>query len=81
MKPILDLRENVGYLHYFTKDTALETLRYAGYEILDYFYTPKGIDFPGHSTLFKIPRKVMFKFNQDITVRILGGYSLMVLAK
>jgi len=31
--------------------------------------------------LLKIPRKILFFLNKDLAVRILGGYSLMILAK
>lgn len=41
-------------------------------------------DFPARSikSLFaNIPRKILFKINQDITARILGDFSLMVLTQ
>lgn len=82
--PILIGRNSVGHIHYFTKETAIATLIDAGYEILDYFYTAGSIELPAKSVkswLARLPRKVMFKFNKDMTVRILGGYSLMVLTK
>lgn len=82
-KPILRLREQAGHLHYFMKDTALEALRDAGYEILDWTYTPGAIDNPGSikARLAKWPRKLMMNVAPDFTVRMLGGYSLLVLAK
>lgn len=81
---ILERRRNVGHLHYFSKETALATLRDTGYEILDYFYAPISIDLA--STSFKklplkYPRKIMYSINKDFTSRLLGGLSLMVLAK
>jgi SAM-dependent methyltransferase len=82
--PILKQRTVVGHLHYFFKDTALATLKYCGYEVIDSFYTPAGIE-GGHlslgARLLKLPRKLMFNINPDVTVRILGGYSLLVLAR
>ncbi len=80
----MKLRRTVGHLHYFTKETALETLRYSGYEIVDYFYTGSAIDLPNRgwkANLMKLPRKIVFRLNKDLTVRILGGYSLLVLAR
>ena len=82
--PILKSRAGVGHLHYFTKETALETLSYAGYEIVDWFYTGSAIDLPNRgwkANLMKWPRKALFRLNPDLTVRLLGGYSLLVLAK
>ncbi len=82
--PILKERQSAGHIHYFTKETALATLIDTGYEILDYFYTAGSIELPAKSfksLLARLPRRIMFKLSKDITVRILGGYSLMVLTK
>ena len=80
---LLKRREMHGHIQYFTKETALETLKDAGYELLDYFFTPRCIEL-GEETAQKIarlPRKICFAIHQELTVRILGGYSLLVLAK
>jgi SAM-dependent methyltransferase len=82
--PIMKVRESVGHIHYFTKDTALATLVYSGYTIVDYFYTGGSLELPNRSLrmkLMKVPRRLSFLINRDVTVRILGGYSLLVLAK
>jgi SAM-dependent methyltransferase len=80
---LLKRRSLYGHIHYFTKETALETLRDAGYELLDHFYTPRCIDL-ARETIQKmavLPRKACFAINEDFTVRVLGGYSLLVLAR
>jgi hypothetical protein len=81
--PILREREQAGHLHYFTKETALATLRDAGYEVVDWFYTPGAIANPRSlkAKLASFPRRILSAVNQDLVVRILGGYSLLVLAK
>jgi cyclopropane fatty-acyl-phospholipid synthase-like methyltransferase len=83
--PIIKGRKKFGHIHYFSKETALEMLKDTGYEIIDCFYTPSTIDLPAgksiKSLLLKLPRKIGYKINPNLTVRILGGYSLMVLAK
>jgi len=33
------------------------------------------------SRIMQLPRRVMFAINPDLAVRVLGGYSLLVLAK
>lgn len=84
VKPILKQRETVGHLHYFFKDTALATLKYCGYEVIDSFYTAAGVEGSHLSLggrLLKLPRKLLFSINADLAVRILGGYSLLVLAR
>lgn len=83
-RPILNLRHGVGHLHYFFKQTALETLESCGYTILDSFYTASRLELPDQalsSRMMRIPRRVAFAVNPDLTVRVLGGYSLMVLAE
>lgn len=61
--PILDMRATVGHIHYFTKETALETLKDTGYEILDYFYTNSSLELANlgwKSNLLRLPRKFFF---------------------
>lgn len=83
-KFLIGQRKKVGHLHHFSKDTALQTLRDLGYEIIDYHYTA-GYALPRQygikDTFLKIPRGLFFSFSPDITVRLFGGYSLLVLVK
>jgi hypothetical protein len=82
--PLLKDRHDVGHIHYFTKETAIATLIDTGYEIIDYFYTAASVDLPAKSVLSFLargPRKIMFALNKDLAARVLGRYSLMVLAK
>ncbi len=83
-KPILGRRRDVGHIHYFTKETALATLEDTGYEIVDYFYTASTLDIPAKSLIYSLgkwPLRLASMLNKDMTVRILGGHSLMVLTK
>lgn len=81
---LLFLRNQVGHLHYFSKDTALATLQDAGYKVIDWFYTPSIIELQRNSAigsrLLYWPRRFLFWWRPDLTVRMLGGYSLLVLA-
>ena len=82
--PIMGLRANVGHLHYFFKDTALATLTSCGYQIVDYEYTASRLELPNQafsSRLMKMPRRALYSVNADFAVRLLGGYSLLVLAE
>jgi hypothetical protein len=81
---LLGQKKKVGHLHFFSKDMVLEMLRDIGYEIIDYSYTagyslPK--DFGLKDRLLKIPRRFLFPIAPDLTVRVFGGYSLLVLVK
>jgi 2-polyprenyl-3-methyl-5-hydroxy-6-metoxy-1,4-benzoquinol methylase len=81
-KPILKAREQVGHLHYFSKDTAIATLRDAGYDVDASRYTAGTMDLLARTVRMKIaewPRRVGFRVAPDFTVRTLGGYSLLVL--
>lgn len=71
------------HLHYFSRRTVMFALEDLQYEILDWHYTPRNIDIPDHlgGKLLKIPRKILFGMNRNLAVNILGGFSLMVLAK
>jgi SAM-dependent methyltransferase len=84
VKPILHLRKSVGHIQYFTKELALKFLQDTGYELLDYCYTANGTELQIKTVkrlLAKLPRKLFFRLNQDLAVRILGGYSLMVFVR
>ena len=83
-QPLLDMRREVGHLHYFTKETALETLKYCGYEIIDANFTASTLDLGKNrlrTNLMRMPRILLSKLAPDLAARILGGWSLMVLAK
>ena len=80
---ILRSRTKYGHIHYYTKELAFASIEDAGYKILDHFYTPS-VDITATSLrakLIKYPRKLFFKLNQDLAVRIPGGYSLLILAE
>ncbi len=81
--PIKD-REKIGHLHYFMKDTALSTLMDCGVEVIDFFYTPGSMEAGTPSfkaKILNVLRRFLFSINQDFAVKLLSGYSLMVLAK
>jgi hypothetical protein len=54
-----------------------------GFEIIDLMYTPRAIDIPAHTggKILKYPRKLLFAIHKDLAVNLLGGFSLLVLAK
>ncbi|MEW6530060.1 MAG: class I SAM-dependent methyltransferase [Thermodesulfobacteriota bacterium] len=76
-------RRTSGHLHYFTKATALAALDETGYEVIDSQYTPAFIDLARtpKQRLARVVMKLFFRLKPDLCVRLLGGASLMVLAK
>jgi hypothetical protein len=73
-------RRDVGHIHYFTPETAVATVEDAGYTVTDTVYT-RGFDRPQMSRkarIAKLPRRLL---PAVVTVRLLGGYSLLVAAQ
>ena len=81
---LMYVRDSVGHLHYFSPETALATLVDCGYEIVDTMYTPSFAALPSKSwkaKIIRLPRLVLFRFSPKLLSTLLGGISLMVLAK
>ncbi len=81
---LLKARNTVGHLHYFSKETAIETLKYCGYDVIDYCLTGLALEPPNRglrANLMKVPRKLLAQISPDLAARMLGGWSLLVLAK
>ncbi|HEY2387456.1 MAG TPA: methyltransferase domain-containing protein [Candidatus Binatia bacterium] len=79
-------RYTVGHLHYFTAESAIATLKDAGYEIVDYRYTNVATGlFKQHPSVKKaianVPRWLLSTCSVPFTARVFGGYSLLVLAQ
>jgi len=80
--PFARARESLGHLHYFSRDTALATLHDTGYEVVDEQFTQPGVDlWGGKSRLARLPRKAAFGLSPRLAARVMGGFSLLVLAR
>jgi hypothetical protein len=83
-RPLIDARRSVGHLHHFSRETALAALEDTGYTVVDHFYTSGRTELGGlgwKSELLKWPRRAIYRVSPEAAVRVLGGYSLMVLAR
>jgi len=77
-------KESVGHLHYFTKNSALATLRATGYTVTDWFFTAVELDLPppsGQQQRMRALRRLGRKLSPALTSRILGGFSVLVLCE
>jgi len=76
-------RQMTDDLHFFTKETFLQSLRDEEYEIIDWFYVPRSAHRASGMgrKILQLPRKLCFALGSDFAARLLGGYSLFVLAK
>jgi SAM-dependent methyltransferase len=82
--PLPDSRRDFGHLHYFTRSTALQALGDVGYEVLDWCYTPSAFIRPADRASTKVlnaARRMLHTVSPELAVRLLGGWSLLVLAR
>jgi SAM-dependent methyltransferase len=81
-RPLLTVRSTVGHLHYFTRGTALASLQTAGFEVIcDRLLFPH--DVPGRrvrTRIANVPRGLARYFRPQMSARVLGGSTLLVLA-
>ena len=81
--PLLQQRRGVGHIHYFTRGLALELLSECGYEVIEASYSGahlrprRGLS----GRLAGLVRRLVFAFDRDFGVRLLGGDTLLVLAR
>ena len=81
---LVDIREKVGHIHYFSKELAFALLRECGFEVMNWQYTNASLNAPDRSLKTRIaalPRRIAYAVNKDVGVRLLGGETLMVLAR
>ena len=79
-----DTYNKVGHIHHFTKGTALLAIKHAGLNIVDAIYAKHRLKRKSLTTKGKflfIPQLLLDMLNEDIASSILGGASLVVLAK
>lgn len=87
LKPhvLLQHRNSVGHIHYFTEEMVLWFLRDVGYEIIDWHFTKPVIDFKKVSTIKanikKILRNVSYRISPSLSSKLWGGYSMLILAR
>lgn len=87
LKPhvMLQQREAVGHIHYFSKEMVLWFLQDTGYKVVDWVYTKPVVDTrPSDSfkrEVKKILRNFSFSLRKDLSAKLWGGYSMMILAK
>jgi SAM-dependent methyltransferase len=81
-RPLLAARSNIGHLHYFTRGTALASLETAGFGIVrDRLLFPN--DMPNRKVktrIANIPRGLGRRLRPQLSARIFGGSTLLVLA-
>lgn len=87
LKPnvLLQQRESVGHIHYFTRNMVLWMLNDTGYTVIDWMYTKPVTDINHQKKIKKAFKKVFRNFafycNKNVSVDLFGNYSMMILAE
>jgi SAM-dependent methyltransferase len=83
MSPLMARRQMVGHIHWFTAELARELFTDLGYEIVSEKFTAGTLDLPAVSKLSaaaKLPRRVARAVSEPAAARLLGGFSLLIVA-
>lgn len=83
---VIQTRHRSGHLHYFMATTAMATLKETNHQVIDSFYTSGALELFSKHPSFKraianVPRWLMSRLNTPLAARLLGGFSLLVLAE
>ncbi len=83
---LLEQRRRYGHLHYFSRATALATLRELGYAVEDWQYTddqqtwdPAGLSWKGRA-LYELRRRLARRA-PDLAAQLFEGFSALILAR
>jgi predicted RNA methylase len=82
--PLTYVREKVGHLHHWTKGLALALVEDSGFEVVDWSYTGAAFTAPQRTAgtrMASLARRLVFAVHRDAGVRLLGGETIVVLAR
>lgn len=82
--PLLLVHDKVGHIHFFTRGLALALLADCGYTVVEARYTGAAFSAPQRGwkgRAAQLPRRLVYAINRDWGARLLGGETLMVLAR
>lgn len=84
-KILLQQRQSVGHIHYFTEEMILWIFKDLGLKIIDWHFTKPVIDREKPASLKPLLKKslrnISFKMNQSLSAKLYGGYSMLILAE
>lgn len=76
--------DTAGHLHLFTIETALKALQHTGHRVIDWTFTDPSIATPRKTTREKVAnlvRRPLARLSKKFAARLMGGYSMLALAK
>lgn len=79
---LIESKNRVGHIHNFTEDFIKSILSDYGFKIVDQMYTPPTFEKVSFKQkLVNTARKVLFRINEKLCTKTLGGYSILLLTK
>jgi SAM-dependent methyltransferase len=76
--------DSVGHIHLFSIQTAIKTLEYTGHRIVDWLLTDSAFETQRplfRTRLANLVRRPLGMVSENFCARVLGGYSLLILAE
>jgi SAM-dependent methyltransferase len=76
--------DSVGHIHLFTIETALKSLEYTGHRVIDWTFTDGALGMPNKAVrtrLANLVRLPLASFSVKLAARLMGGYSILILAE
>lgn len=76
--------DQYGHLHFFDKNFILTILEKTGYSVDIWEFTPIAFiktEKNNKTQLLNSFRSILFRFNKELTVKLLGGYSLLCICR
>jgi cyclopropane fatty-acyl-phospholipid synthase-like methyltransferase len=80
----LNAWESVGHIHLFTIETALKSVEYSGHRVVDWFLTDGALAKPNKTfstNIANVIRRALGCVSVNFAARLVGGYSIMILAE
>lgn len=77
--------DSSGHIHLFTLETALKSLEFTNHRIIDWFLTNGAAELPNRKARTKMLNTVRYAMQKAVSerfvARLLGGYSVLILAE
>lgn len=89
LKPLVERRARLGHIHMYVRETARALVEENGWVVVQERYTAGALELPVEpglgpwvrNRLPRLPRKILFALAPDFTVRLLGGWSILLLCR
>jgi len=81
-KMLIESKDRVGHIHNFTEDFIQAILADHGFKTVDKLYTEPSFEtMPLKQKIVNVVRKVLFRINKRFCMKVIGGYSILLLCE